>query len=341
MPDFDEKTAMQDRQKIPLRGSAHAPLRSGKFICFLQRLKMIARLAAALPAVLDGLRGAAADAGHAVGAAAAPEGPAVLQGNIVGRAALCTEAAACAGRACSEGTILDEAGVEDRVHRAAHQAVIEVVPGRWEGKTLPEGGNGAVNVRLGLRDDPARFICLRDAEHGDIVFRHDDLCRAHAGKPLHAAELTVIVIGAADLAAAGHDEPRLPRTPKLRLQQPVADEAGNAPGIGRRDDNKALAGLHGGGVVGLDAVVHAEHGLVQRFRHALRSIFAVAGAGKPENHIRIPSQWSISCWMISAVQPVKVFSRVCSISFCHCTLMERKRFVFRVPFNDRQPSSAS
>ena len=88
MPDFDEKTAMQDRQKIPLRGSAHAPLRSGKFICFLQRLKMIARLAAALPAVLDGLRGTVADAGHAVGAAAAPDGPAVLQGNIVGRAAL-------------------------------------------------------------------------------------------------------------------------------------------------------------------------------------------------------------------------------------------------------------
>ena len=97
----------------------------------------------------------------------------------------------------------------------------------------------------------------------------------------------------------------------------------------------------GGGVVGLDAVVHAEQRLVQRFRHALRSIFAVAGAGKPENHIRIPSQWSISCWMISAVQPVKVFSRVCSILFCHCTLMERKRFVFRVPFNARQPSSAS
>ena len=49
---------------------------------------MIARLAAALPAVLDGLRGAAADAGHAVGAAAAPDWPAVPQGNIVGRAAL-------------------------------------------------------------------------------------------------------------------------------------------------------------------------------------------------------------------------------------------------------------
>ena len=38
-------------------------------------------------------------------------------------------------------------------------------------------------------------------------------------------------------------------------------------------------------------------------------------------HIMIPSQWSISCWMISAVQPVKVLSRVWSFSFCHWTLM--------------------
>ena len=85
---FRRKDRNAKPKKFPLRGSAHAPLRSGKFICFLQRLKMIARLAAALPAVLDGLRGTVADAGHAVSAAAAPDGPAVLQGNIVGRAAL-------------------------------------------------------------------------------------------------------------------------------------------------------------------------------------------------------------------------------------------------------------
>ena len=83
MPDFDEKTAMQDRQKIPLRGSAHAPLRSGKFICFLQRLKMIARLAAALLAVLNGFRGTAADAGHAVRTMLAPYRPAICQMNVV------------------------------------------------------------------------------------------------------------------------------------------------------------------------------------------------------------------------------------------------------------------
>ena len=79
----------------------------------------------------------------------------------------------------------------------------------------------------------------------------------------------------------------------------------------------------------------------KRFRHALRSIFAVAGAGKPENHIRIPSQWSISCWMISAVQPVKALRRVWNFSFCHWTLTVWKRFALRVPVRDRQPSSVS
>ena len=32
-------------------------------------------------------------------------------------------------------------------------------------------------------------------------------------------------------------------------------------------------------------------------------------------HIKIPSQWSISCWMIWAVQPVKVLKRVWNFSF--------------------------
>ena len=53
------------------------------------------------------------------------------------------------------------------------------------------------------------------------------------------------------------------------------------------------------------------------------NVFAVSGAGKVQNHIKTPSQWSISCWMISAVQPVKVLLRVWNSSFCHCTLMLR------------------
>ena len=53
----------------------------------------------------------------------------------------------------------------------------------------------------------------------------------------------------------------------------------------------------------------------------------------------MPSQWSISCWMISAVQPVKVLRRVWNVSFCHWTLMRFHRLVGRRPVRERQPSS--
>ena len=56
--------------------------------------------------------------------------------------------------------------------------------------------------------------------------------------------------------------------------------------------------------------------------------------------IKMPSQWSISCWMICAVQPVKVFSRTWKDSFCQRTLMDFHRRAVRVPVRERQPSSA-
>ena len=82
---------------------------AGNDFCALQRLKMISRLTAALFAVCNGLCGAIADAGHAVGAAAAPDGPAVSQGDVVRRAALCASAAAGAGRTDSKGLVFDKA----------------------------------------------------------------------------------------------------------------------------------------------------------------------------------------------------------------------------------------
>ena len=57
--------------------------------------------------------------------------------------------------------------------------------------------------------------------------------------------------------------------------------------------------------------------------------------------IKIPSQWSISCWMICAVQPVKVLMRSLPSMVWYCTLMLCQRFVFRTPSSERQPSSAS
>ena len=59
------------------------------------------------------------------------------------------------------------------------------------------------------------------------------------------------------------------------------------------------------------------------------------------SQIMMPSQWSSSCWMISAVQPEKVLMRGWNFSFCHCTLMVCQRLVFRVPVRERQPSSVS
>ena len=35
--------------------------------------------------------------------------------------------------------------------------------------------------------------------------------------------------------------------------------------------------------------------IAQRVRNAFRHIVAVSSAGKIQNHIKIPSQWSISC----------------------------------------------
>ena len=50
---------------------------------------------------------------------------------------------------------------------------------------------------------------------------------------------------------------------------------------------------------------------------------------------------SISCWIIWAVQPVKVLIRSWNFSFCQRTLMDSHRRALRVPERDRHPSSAS
>ena len=86
-----------------------------------QRFKMIPGLAEALFAVLDGLHGAVADAGHAVGAVLPPDGFPVLQGDVVGGAAPDALPAAGAGVPGSKGICLYKAGIEDGIHRPARQ----------------------------------------------------------------------------------------------------------------------------------------------------------------------------------------------------------------------------
>ena len=102
-----------------------------------QRFKMIPWLAQTLFSVLDGLRGAVADAGHTVGTVLPPDGFSVLQGDVVGGAAPDALAAASAGVPNGEGACFYKAGIKDGIHRPAHKAVIELPPGVEERPGFP------------------------------------------------------------------------------------------------------------------------------------------------------------------------------------------------------------
>ena len=189
----------------------------------------------------------------------------------------------------------DEEFVENRIDWAAHEAVIEIVPCRRERLIALNRRNCSVNARLGLGDDLPRFVRLRREEHRNVILRHNDLRRAHAGNRLFRAEFAIISVGIADLAAAGHNKPSLLRAAQFRFQKPVAHDARNAPSVSWRDDNNPLAGFNERSVGSLDAVVQIQNLIAQRVRNAFRNVFAVSGAGKIQNHIKTPSQWSISC----------------------------------------------
>ena len=128
---------------------------------------MIPGLAPALFAVLDGFRWASADARHAVGAVAVPDRLAVLDCDVVRRAKLGALTAAGAGIASRKGSCFDEERIEDWIHRAAHEAVIEVVAGRRERLIRRDGGNHTVNTFV---QDEGWYTAARRYE--DFLHRH-------------------------------------------------------------------------------------------------------------------------------------------------------------------------
>ena len=188
---------------------------------------MIPGLAQALFAVLNGFCRAVTNARHAVGAVAAPDRLAVLNRDVVRWAEPGTLTAAGAGIASRKGICFDEERIEDRIHRAAHEAVVEIIAGRCERLIGRDGGDHTINVRLRFSNDLPRFLRLRRVEHGNVIFRHDDLRRAHIGELFLPAERTVIPCGIADLTAAGHNEPYLRPTGKARFCQPNLHNAWN------------------------------------------------------------------------------------------------------------------
>ena len=84
---------------------------------------MVARLAGAFLAIFDGSCRTIADAGHALCAVGSPDGTGVLQCDVIQRAELFAFAAADADIACSKGICLHKQRIENRVHRAARDAV--------------------------------------------------------------------------------------------------------------------------------------------------------------------------------------------------------------------------
>ena len=240
---------------------------------------MISGLAQALFSVLDGFRRAVTDTGHAVGAVAAPDGLAVLNGDIVRRAERGALPAADAGVAGGESLCLDAERIEDRVHRAAHKAVVKIIAGRREGLIRRDGGDHTVNIRLRPGHDLPRLVGLGRVEHGNVIFRHDDLRRAHIAELFLPAEPEVILCRIADLAAAGHDKPCLLCAGKVRFCQPIPHNARNAPRVSGRDDNQALVCLDRRSIARFDAIVHADKLVTQGRRDALCHIPAVPGTG--------------------------------------------------------------
>lgn len=249
---------------------------------------MIPGLAQAFFAVLDGFRWTAADARHAVRAVTAPDRLAVLNRDVVHRAEPGTLTAAGAGIAGRKGICFDEERIENRIHRAAHKAVVEVIAGLRKRLIRSNSGDHTVNVRLGPGNDLPRFLRLRRVEHGNVVFGHDNLRRAHIGELFLLTERAVILSGIADLTATGHDEPSLCPTGKVRFCQPIPHNARNAPRVSGRDDNQAFIGCDRRAVPRLNAVVHAEKLVAEGDRDALCDVPAVPGAGKTEYHTGPP-----------------------------------------------------
>ena len=216
---------------------------------------MVPGLAFALFAVLDGLFGAIADARHAVSAVFAPDRLAVFQPDIVQGAQLHALAASDTGIRCPEGIRLHKKAIERRVYRAAHKTVVEGVS-QWR-KFLPGSDlrQRLLKRRLCLLHDAPRLLFLRRMEHGNVVFRHDDLSCAHVPQMLLGCKLLVIFRRIADLAAAIHHKPDALCPGQLDVAQPLGHHPGNTPCVGRRDQHHILPGLHRSGIPCLDAGV--------------------------------------------------------------------------------------
>ena len=63
----------------------------------------------------------------------------------------------------------------------------------------------------------AGFLRLRRFKQRDVIFRHNDLHRAHVDKALLIAQPAIVFCGVADFIAAIHHKPRRHAARKFRF----------------------------------------------------------------------------------------------------------------------------
>lgn len=254
----------------------------------LQCLEVVTGLAQAFFAVFDGLGGAVADAGHAVGTLAAPYRPACCQADVVQRAALDALSASDAAVIRLERPGLDEEPVKDRVDRPAHKTVVQILAGGGKRLSGLDAVNGLLDSRGGAVHDAPGLGRVRGGEHGNVVLRHLDGGGTHGAQLLALCQPAVIVVGAADLAAAVHHKPDALCLGQRRGLQPLLYDPGDAPGVGGGHQHDIRPGLHRGGVRSLDADIQVQRWHAEGLCDLGGDIPAVAGAGKIQYHHSCP-----------------------------------------------------
>ena len=232
-----------------------------------------------MPAVFYRLRRAAAYAGHAVGAAIAPNGPSAIDADVLRRAQSGALSAADAGVACAEFLGLDKHRVKRAVYDAAAYSVCELYRRLCKAFAAFYVGRYAVDRAVCAHDDLGLILRRGGFEHDDVVFRHNDLGAALKDKAFAPAPFFNVASGVADLAAAGHDKVYIPTAAQLGFVKPVAHDARNAPGVGRRDDDPRLLRFKRRGVVIAQPFKKIRGLVADGVCNAPCSIGAVAGSG--------------------------------------------------------------
>ena len=206
---------------------------------FLQFLQLTFEIRALVPdfsacclAIFNGFHGAAADTGHAVGAAIAPDRLAVSHLDVAEGASCFTFAAANAGAGGRKRLGFDIALVKQRVDDPGFGLVQKADLCGWEVLTRLDPRCALFQYGTGLGNDGQSFWRLGRPEHHDVVVRHDHRQRTVIAEPQSFAKGFIFDGGISDLPAAGHDKVGISAAGKPAGSQEFLIKPRELPGIG-------------------------------------------------------------------------------------------------------------